>query len=108
MVESEGKDGEGGSETNVLPEAELQGRCKDALCAECPPGGLGRPQPMVRPAVEGCSLHPHRSPTPNNHIEQLVFIERVYVKHCTSSNSLKVATTLCHRHYLYNVPDEET
>lgn len=66
-VESEGKDGEGGSETNVLPEAELQGRCKDALCAECPPGGLGRPQPVVRPAVEGCSLHPHRSPAPNNH-----------------------------------------
>lgn len=34
-VESEGKDGEGGSGTNVLPEAALRGRCKGAQCAVC-------------------------------------------------------------------------
>jgi hypothetical protein len=35
VVESEGKDGEEGSGTNVLPEAALRGRCKGAQCAVC-------------------------------------------------------------------------
>ena len=72
-VESEGKDGEGGSGTNVLPEAALRGRCKGAQCAVCLQGAYYVPSLWSGLQWRDAVLVPI-IPTTRATIEQLVFI----------------------------------